>query len=132
MDAKAVYRRFVDDVVVGGDLDLVDVLFASAVILPGEQTLDGLREQMRAQKRGLHLSVVYEHQFADGEWVITHMTVTGTMIGEFLGHPATGRTATTQEVEAVRVVDGRIVEMWNVIDMTRVLIDLGLPVPPGS
>ena len=132
MDAKAVYRKFVDEVVVGGNLDLIDTLFASDVMLPGQQTLDGLREQMRAQKRGLHLSVRNEHQFADGDWVITHMTVTGTMIGEFLGHPATGRTATTEEVEAVRVLDGRIVEMWNVIDMTRVLIDLGLPVPLRS
>ncbi len=132
MDARATYRRFVDEVVVGGDVDLIDELFAADAVLPNQGDLAGLRAQVEGQKRGLDLSVRYEHQFQDGDWVITHMTVTGTMTGEFLGHAPTGRTATTEEIEVARVVEGRIVEMWSVVDMTRVLIDLGLPLPTGD
>ena len=127
MDGKAIYRRFVDEVVVGGDVDLIDELFAADAVLPNQGDLDGLRAQVESQKRGLKLSVNHEHQFVDNDWVITHMSVTGKMIGEFMGHPPTGRTASTQEIEVARIVDGRIVEMWSVIDITRVLIDLGLP-----
>jgi len=42
--------------------------------------------------------VEYQHQIEDGDWVVTHMTVTATMIGEFMGHPATGRTAIAREI----------------------------------
>lgn len=132
MERKAIYRRFVDEVVVGGHIEVVDELFAPDAILPSQGNLDGLRAQMQAQKQGLTLSVSYEHQFEDGEWVITHMTVRGTMVGEFMGHPPSGRSATTQEIEVARIVDDRIVEMWSVVDMTRVLIELGLPVPTGG
>ena len=132
MDRKAIYRRFVDEVVVAGHIDLLDELFAPDAVLPSQGDLDGLRAQMEGQKRGLELSVAYEHQFEDGDWVITHMTITGTMTGEFMGHAATGRTASAQEIEVARVVDGRIVEMWSVLDITRVLIDLGLPVPAAA
>ena len=128
MDRKGIYRRFVDEVVVGGDIELIDELFSSDVVLPAQGSLDGLRAQMQDQKRGLKLSVSYEHQFEDGDWVITHMTVNATMVGEFMGHAPTGRTATTREIEVARIEDGRIVEMWSVIDLTRALIDLGLPV----
>ena len=31
-----------------------------------------------------------------------------------------------------RITDGRIVEMWSVIDITRVLLDLGLPLPASD
>jgi predicted ester cyclase len=128
MDRKAIYRRFVDEVIVAGKVELLDELFASDAVLPRQGDLDGLRAQVEQQKQGLDFAVTYDHQFEDGDWVITHMTVTGTMIGEFMGHTPTGRTATTQEIEVARIVDGRIVEMWNVIDLTRVLLDLGLPV----
>jgi len=128
MDRKAIYRRFVDEVVVGGDLALLDELFTPDAHLPNQGDLDGLRAQMADQTRGLELSVTYEHQFEDGDWVITHMSVTAKMTGDYMGHAATGRTALVQEIEVARIVDGRIVEMWSVVDITRALIDLGLPV----
>jgi predicted ester cyclase len=87
---------------------------------------------MESQKRGLDLTVTCEHQFEDDDWVITHMTVTGTMIGDYLGHPPTGRMASTEEVEVARIVDGRIVEMWSVVDTARALVGLGLPLPAAD
>ena len=53
MDRKAIYRRFVDDVVVGGDLSLVDELFAADVVLPAQGDLDGLRLQGAGELRTL-------------------------------------------------------------------------------
>ena len=128
MDNKALYRRFVDDVVVAGRLDLIDECFHPDVELPGPGGLDALRGQLRAQTSGLDIAVAYEHQFSDGDWVITHMTLTMSMIGEFMGHHSTGKTAVIQEVEAVRIRDGRIVEMWSVLDLLDGMRQLGLPV----
>jgi predicted ester cyclase len=128
MDNKARYRRFVDEVVVGGRLELIDECFHPDVQLPGPGGLDALREQLQAQTSGLDIAVAYEHQFTDGEWVISHMTLTMSMIGDFMGHPPTGNTAVIQEVEAVRIQDGRFVEMWSVLDLLDGMRQLGLPV----
>lgn len=128
MDNKALYRRFVDEIVVGGQMELIDECFHPDVELPGPGGLDALRSQLQAQTSGLDIAVAYEHQFEDGEWVITHMALTMSMIGEFMGHQPTGKTAVIQEVEAVRIRDGRIVEMWSVLDLLDGMRQLGLPV----
>jgi predicted ester cyclase len=128
MDNKALYRRFVDEVVVAGRLELIDEFFHPDVELPGPGGLDALRQQMQAQTTGLDITVAYEHQFADGDWVITHMTLTMSMTGDFMGHPPTGKSAVIQEVEAARIRDNRIVEMWSVLDLLDGMRQLGLPV----
>ena len=124
-----VYKRFVDEVVVGKDVALIDELFHADAVLPAQGTIDGLRGQMGAQAQGFDITVDYLHQFTDGDWVITHMAVTITHSGDFLGQAASGRTAKIEEIECAKVVDGRIAEMWNVGDFASAFIQLGLPVP---
>jgi predicted ester cyclase len=126
MDNKALYRRFVDEIVVAGRLELLDECFHPDVKLPGPGGHDALRGQLQEQTSGLDFGVVYEHQFADGDWVITHMTLTMSMIGEFMGNAPTGKTAVIQEVEAVRIQDNLIVEMWSVLDLLDGMRQLGL------
>ena len=128
-DAKALYRRFVDEGVVAKNVGLIDELFHPDAVLPAQGNLDGLRGQMTAQAEGVDLAVEYLHQFADGDWVVTHMALDVTHSGPFMGHTASGKTAHIQEVECVRVVDGRIAEMWSVADFVSAFIHLGLPVP---
>jgi predicted ester cyclase len=128
-DNKALYRRFVDDVVVGKNVGLIDELFHADATLPAQGNLDGLRAQMTAQAEGVDVGVEYLHQFADGDWVITHMALAITHSGSFMGHDASGKTAHIQEIECVRVVDGRIAEMWSVADLAAAFIQLGLPIP---
>ena len=129
--AAAVHRRFVDEVVVSKRLEILDELFdPSAAVEQG--SLDGLRAQMEAQAGGLDLSVSYLHEYVDGDWVIHHMDITIAHVGDFMGHPGTGRIAHLPEVEAARVVDGRIVEMWSVADRVGVMVQLGLPIPESA
>jgi predicted ester cyclase len=129
MSANAdLYRRFVDEVVVGKNVVLIDELFDPDATL-AQGSLDGLRAQMAAQAAGLDITVEYLHQFTDGEWVITHMAVDIAHTGEFMGHPPSGKRAHIEEVESVRVVAGRIAEMWSVGDFASAFIQLGLPVP---
>jgi hypothetical protein len=65
VDGKALYRRFVDEAVVGGDLAVVDELFAPDAVLPAQGDLAGLRAQLWAQTAGLDISVRYEHRFTE-------------------------------------------------------------------
>ena len=128
-DPAALHRRFVDEVVVGKRVECLDALFAAHAVLE-QGSLDDLRAQMVGQA-GLDLAVSYLHEFVDGDWAVHHMDIEITHVGEFMGHAGSGRVARLSEVEAVRVVDDRIVEMWSVADRMGVLLQLGLPLPPG-
>jgi ketosteroid isomerase-like protein len=53
--------------------------------------------------------------------------------GELLGIPATNREVETDGIAIHRVRDGRIVEYWSVVDVARVLQQVGaLPGPPAQ
>ena len=128
-DPAAVHRRFVDDVVVGKRVELLDELFAPDAELE-QGDVAALRAQMQAQAEAFDGSVDYVDEVVQGDWVVHRMDITMTMTGPFLGMAATGQTARFYEVEAARVVDGRIVEMWSVVDRSDVFHQLGLT-PPG-
>jgi predicted ester cyclase len=128
LDPAGAHRRFVDEVVVGKQVNLLDELFApDAVVEQG--SLEGLREQMQAQADGLDISVTYLHELVSADWVVHHMDISILHVGHFMGVAGTGRSAQLAEVEAARVVDGRIIEMWSVADVVGAMHQLGIPLP---
>jgi predicted ester cyclase len=71
-------------------------------------------------------------QVAEGDLVVSHMVGRGVHEGELLGIPATNRELETDGIAIPRIRDGKIVEYWSVVDVARVLQQLGaLPGPPG-
>ena len=54
---------------------------------------------------------------AEGNFVATHFTSTGTNKGSFLGNPATGKQIHINEMSIYRIVDGKIVEQWLLPDL---------------
>lgn len=66
-----------------------------------------------------------ENVVADGDLLAARMTATCTHQGEFAGIPATGRAVRVQVMGQVRIVDGKIVEHWNVMDELHFLNQLG-------
>jgi steroid delta-isomerase-like uncharacterized protein len=78
----------------------------------------------------LHYAV--EDVIAEGDRVVRRSTAAGTMKGDFLGMPATGKSATWGEVHILRIADGKIVEHWASVDQLGMLQQLGLVPMPGS
>jgi steroid delta-isomerase-like uncharacterized protein len=71
-------------------------------------------------------------QVAEGDLVVSHIVARGVHAGELLGIPATNKEVETDGMAIHRVRDGKIVEYWSVVDVARVLQQLGaLPGPPG-
>ncbi len=66
-----------------------------------------------------------EDQFSDGEKVATRHTARGTHRGEYAGVPASGRAITVPCLNIERVVDGRIVESWELFDNFGVFQAIG-------
>jgi predicted ester cyclase len=64
-------------------------------------------------------------QVAEGDLVVSRIVGRGVHAGELLGIPATNRDVETDGIAIHRVRDGKIVEYWSVVDVARVLQQVG-------
>ena len=69
---------------------------------------------------------------ADGEKVMTRVTLRGTHGGEFEGIPATGNTLAVHAFTVFHLVDGKIVEEHELIDELGMMQQLGMELRPAS
>jgi predicted ester cyclase len=90
-------------------------------------TREGLKTSARALRTAFpDIKYTVEDSIADGDKVVHRLTATGTMTGEFMGIPATGKHATWTEIHIGRGVDGRLTEHWGVADGLGMLVQLGI------
>ena len=138
-DNIAIVRRFVDEVVNKGDLDLIDELWAEDLDWRGGSLgevrgIAAYRDMLAAAAgtafTGMRLNI--EQIIAEGDTVVLLFTNGGTHEGEFLGIPGTGRTARWSGVGVYRVSDGRIAEATFVEDILAMLIQLGVTQLPST
>ncbi|SDU29131.1 ester cyclase [Jiangella alkaliphila] len=135
--AKAVVRRNTIEVQGGGDFAVFDELFADDFVdhtpQPGvtadKAGVKILYTTLRQAFPDFHADIQW--QSADGDLVTTYKIYRGTHRGEFLGIPATGRTMGFETVDAMRVVDGRIVAHWGVGNLYSLVHQLGARLTAG-
>ncbi len=136
---EARMRRIPLEVFNKGDLAAIDELFAPDYVdhvplPPGFPTgIAGLKQyvtQIRAAFPDFQYTITDEVE--EGDIVVHRMTGRGTMQGSFLGMPASGRSATWEELHMARVVGGRLVEHWANVDQMGMLQQLGFIPTPGQ
>ena len=139
-DDAANFRRIPMELFNERRLELIDELFAEDYVdhlerPPGvPEGLEGLRMFVTARAVAfpdLRYEVIGQYQ--DGDIHIGHVRVSATMTGDFLGMPASGKSATWEEIHIGRMVGGRLQEHWAVLDQLGMLQQLGfVPPPPGG
>lgn len=67
-----------------------------------------------------------EETVADGERVAMRFRAHGTHLGEFMGHPATGRPVDIVGTAIVHVKDGKVASLKEVIDLQALEQQLGI------
>lgn len=135
-DLAALMRRFYDEVVNQGRLELVDELAADDFVeheqFPG---LSGGREGvkeffglMRSAFPDLRFEV--EDVIASGDTAVGRVRMHGTHQGMFMDIPATGKQVDIPTMDWVRYRDGQAVEHWGVTDTGALMEQLGaIPAP---
>ena len=63
---------------------------------------------------------------ASGSTVSARVVVSGTHDGDFAGIPRTGRSFTVDQVLFAHLRDGRIIELWEIVDTASLLTQLGV------
>jgi steroid delta-isomerase-like uncharacterized protein len=132
---KALVERWFDQVWSQGRADAIDDMFAAEGVAHGlGQDLHGPAEfrVFHATFRGAFpdVRVQMDEMIAEGDRVAYRFTATGTHRGGDLGFPATGRQVRFVGMGSVRIVNGRIVEGWNVLDQLGMLTQLGVVAAP--
>jgi steroid delta-isomerase-like uncharacterized protein len=136
---KALVRRFFEEFVTKGDESLVDELIAGDFvdhnpqgpnIAPGRE---GVKQVFSGRRSAFpDAAVTVDDQVAEGDKVVSRLTITGTNQGEFMGIPATGKSFSMGAVAIFRIEDGKIVERWGETDFMGMMQQLGVVPGPGE
>ena len=128
---KTLVRQYYEQVVNTGKVDDIDRFIAADYAEVHDNRryplgLEGAREHVLGVRRvypDLHLTV--ERQIAEGEWVVTCITMRGTHQGEWIGIKPTGRALEVTAVNVDRVRDGRIVEHGGAANLLGPFMQIG-------
>ncbi len=135
---KAIARRLAEELVQGGDLALVDELFAVDYVPhdPSDPGRPGGRDGARQFIAMLHTGMsdvryTIEDLIAEGDRVMYRWTLRGRHTGPFMGIPPTGNRIAIDGIDLFRIEAGRIAESWVAADALGMLQQLGVLPPPG-
>jgi len=133
---KAIVRRWFDEVVSQGNIELVDEIcmqcVPSFVVIQGvadppPQGLEGVKGLIGVLRTAFpDLKFTIEGPIAEGDQVATRLTVRGTHLGEFMGIPATGKQMAVSGVSIWRLADGKLVNEWVNWDSLAMMQQLGV------
>ena len=129
---KAIVRRYLDEIWNKGNVDYLDVVAApdyARYLVGQDQPLD--RESQKRRLSGF-LAALPDHRltvedlFAEGDRVVFRLTIRGTHQSTLLGVAPTGKSMTIYAIDITRLVDGKIVEHWGIMDTFNLRQQLGL------
>jgi steroid delta-isomerase-like uncharacterized protein len=133
---KAIARREVE-MFSTGDFSIADEIYSKDYVGhdPAKpepiRGIEGAKEEAAGYRAAFpDLTLTIEQQVADGEYVATRWTASGTHEGDLEGIAPTGRSTTTSGISVTRIVDGKIVEDYTEWDALGLMTQLGaVPAP---
>ena len=136
---KAMIRRFVEEVKNKRQYDLIGEIFTTDYVEHNTTVASfggGTAGYVNFLK---HLFAAFPEDsmtigeiVAEGDRVAYRATESGTHKAEFLGIPATGKSATWTEIQFFRIQDGKVVEHWVDVDLFSWFTQLGVIPPMGG
>jgi steroid delta-isomerase-like uncharacterized protein len=134
-DNKATFMRF-HEAANTGDLKIIstaidelvepDVLF-HAPVPSGATGAQALKEVWTVLVRAFpDISLTVEDLIAEGDKVVGRTTVRGTHQGDYMGLAPTGKPVAYNEIFIFRIDNGRVAEIWGVVDVFSQLRQLGV------
>jgi steroid delta-isomerase-like uncharacterized protein len=133
---KALYRRWFEEVVTGGNLALADELLAPEYVLhfpgfPAPVDSEGHKQLVAMFRRAFpDWQETIDDVVAEEDKVVIRVTGRGTHQDEFQGIAPTGNRVVVTGVGIGRIEDGRIAESWAEYDAMGMMQQLGVIAPP--
>lgn len=128
---KRLVRRYYEEVVTTGAIEEVPRFVSPDYVEVHDNKryaigIEGAKEHILGVRRTYpDLVLTAEQQIAEGEWVVTRITMRGTHSGEWQGIAPTGKSLEVTAVNIDRVVNGRIVEHGGAANLLGPLLEIG-------
>src|SRR5215203_1213439 len=125
---KAIFRRYVEEVTNRGNLELADEIFdrylahqpGGLVLERGPEDVKRFNGEFRSAFHNFRLSI--DEQIAEGDKVVSRITVRGTHQREFRGMAPTGKEIELKGITIFRFSDeGKVVETWDSYDQLSLM-----------
>ena len=132
-DGSGIMQRFYQEVLVGGNVALVDELIADDFVdheepfpgqPPGKEGVVFYINAIRSAFPDLKVKTS-EPALADGNLEALHGVLTGSHQGDFVGIAPTGRNVEFAGIDIIRVQDGKVAEHWGVTDTLTLMQQIG-------
>lgn len=128
---KAISQRVNEEIMSQGRLEVADEILAATYLdhnaPPGFPAgVQGFKDQITMYRTAFpDLRIVVDDMIAEGDKVVTRWTAHGTHDGDLMDIAATGNQVTVTGIAIDRIVDGKIVEHWDVFDQLGMMQQLG-------
>ena len=119
---KAIARRFLEETMAKGNLDVIDELaapdFVDRSLMPGQGPTreDYKRSVAEVLDTTPITSFIIEEQIAEGDTVVTKYSHSSVQRREVMGIPPTEEEKTVEGIYIHRISGGKITEEWGIID----------------
>jgi steroid delta-isomerase-like uncharacterized protein len=131
----AIIRRFYDDVFIAGKMNpaAIDQYLAADFVghdLPaGLEGREGYKKYvgMLAASFSDMTHIQARDMIDKGDKVVVRWSSVGRHTGEFMGIPASGRRVTVKGIDIFRLVEGKIADLWQEIDIMGLLQQISAP-----
>ena len=125
---KTVVRHYRHDLQNEGNLNIADAIFPESFSLDGQEMNPESIKQRVILWRTAFPDMVYrlEDVIAEGDKVVEHWTARGTHLGRLFGIAPTGKHFDIMGINIHHIVDGKIVEIWEVANGLGLLQQLGI------
>ena len=126
---KDIVRSYMTEIVNTGNLATFDNYFAPDVLF---NTAKGFKQQLAGMTQLFRSAfpdyrLVIRDQVAEGDKVVTRVTMHGTHQGVFNGIAPTGKQVEWSGIAIDRIESGKVIEMWHVQNMTALMQQLVAP-----
>jgi len=131
-DNKTIIRQYVERIENTGDVSEIREFISEdyTEIYEGERYQIGIQgaiDHILGVRRVFpDLILTIENQIAEGEWVVTSYSVTGTFKDEWFGMKPTGKPITFTGVNVDRILNGKIIEHGGAANMFEPLLKAGV------
>ena len=129
---KVIVRRYFEEILDGGNLDLVDEIFDPQYVLHDPNAPEEVRglegaKQFAGVFRSAFPDIAHtiEDQAAEGDKVVTRLRARATHKGELMGIAPTGEEITIEGISIWCVANGKIKECWFNYDALNLMRQLG-------
>ena len=129
---KAIFRRYFDEVLNAGRIELIDELIASDYVSHyptgydfggGPEDVKQIVSTVRGGFPNVHFHI--EDLLAEEDRVVGRWTFRGTHRGDFMGIAPSGKNVSVVGIAIYRIADGRIAEAWVAWDALGLMQQIG-------